>query len=111
MTQGPPSPPAARLFRFLLLAVTLVLLVPVWAGIRIIQTGSVVLGFGLVAMGLVTFLLAIRFVRAEPGPTGDGSYDITEQHVDYAIWAGIGIPFIAVGLFVLFLLTSGSSGT
>jgi Na+-driven multidrug efflux pump len=92
---------------------TLVFLMPVWAGIRILEMGSVVTvvtGIGIVAIGLITFLVAFRFVRREPDPTGDGSYEVTQEHVDYAVWMALGVPFAFIGLLVLLLLTGSLNG-
>jgi hypothetical protein len=103
------SPPPRRSpvwFRVFLYGLTVVLLVPVWAGIRLAQGGSTALGVGLAAVGLVTVALWIRFVRREPGPSSDGSFDITSERVDFAIWMATGVPFLLVGLMLVWLLAN-----
>lgn len=84
---------------------TLVPLVPVWVGVRMMQMGFVVVGIVIVAIGSVTFLLALRFARREPDPAGDGSYEVTQEHIDYAVWTALALPFLFAGLFLLLLVT------
>jgi hypothetical protein len=107
MTQTPGSKRSSRWYRLLLYGLTVVLLVPASAGVRLVQGGSIALGVGVVGVGLVTVALWIRFVRREPGPSSDGSLDITSERVDLAIWMAIGVPFLFVGLMVVWLLANG----
>lgn len=105
MTRVPRRPRGGRVFRVLLYAMTLVLLMPVWAGVRLMQMGFGVVGIVIVAIGFATFLFALRFARREPDPAGDGSYEVTQEHIDYAIWTALAMPFLFAGLFVVLLLT------
>ena len=84
--------------------VVLAVLVPVWAGIRIMQMGSVGLGLGVAIVGVVTVVLWVRYLRREPGPSSDGSFDVTQERVDFAIWTAIGVPFLLVGLMIVWLV-------
>jgi hypothetical protein len=92
-------------------AFTLVLVAPLWAGVRVMQMGAVPLGFGVVLVALVTIALWFRFVRRQPDPAADGSFEITQEHVEYAVWAAVGAPFILIGLLLVWLLLSGSTRT
>jgi hypothetical protein len=108
MTQAPRRPRAGRLIRILLYAISLAWIAIIWAGIRMIQAGLLAVGLGMAAVGLVTLVLWLRFVRREPDPATDGSYDITEAQIDNAVWVALGMPLVFIGLLLLVLLTNGT---
>jgi hypothetical protein len=111
MTQDPDSQRGPRWYRRLSYAIALVLLFPAWAGVRLIQSGAVAIGIGAIFVAFITFALAIRYLHNEPGLRRDGSYEITSQHVDYVVWTALGVPFILIGLLVVWLIADGLNRT
>jgi hypothetical protein len=109
MTRPPASRWSSVWLRVMLVVIGGALLVPAWAGVRMIQAGSVVSGIGLTAVALITIALYVRavlrvVVSSEPSddPTG---FLWSERYVDYVIWTAVGIPFVIVALIVVWLIT------
>jgi hypothetical protein len=100
-----------RWFRTLLYGFVVVLLVPVWAGIRLVQAGATIPGVGVVAVGLVTVALWIRSIRRDTDRTVLVSSDISQEGVDYLVWTALGVPFILIGLLLIWLMAGGRAGT
>ena len=111
MTRPPASKRSHVWFRALLYGFVVVLLVPVWAGIRLVQAGATVPGVGVVTVSLVTVALWIRFVRRDADRTVLVLGDIRQEGVDYLVWTALGVPFVLIGLLVSWLLAGGRAGT
>jgi hypothetical protein len=111
MTPSDDSRRPPRWLRALLWGFAVVLLVPVWAGIRLVQAGATVPGAGVVAVALVTVALWIRFVRRDADRTVLVSSDIRQEGVDYLVWTALGVPFVLIGLLLIWLLAGGRAGT
>ena len=111
MTQAPEPRRLPSWFRVLLVAIGLLFIAPIWGGIRMIQAGSVVLGIGLTAVGLITAGLYVRGVRgvvvSNERTDDPAAFLFSDRYVDYAIWTAVGAPLIAAGLLLVWLITRG----
>jgi hypothetical protein len=85
----------------------------VWAGFRVVQMGSDVLGIGLIVVAAITAVLAFRHIRHLPAAqlVDPVTGDVPRAYFDYIVWAFIGLPFILLGLLVLSLITNDATGT
>jgi hypothetical protein len=92
-------------------AFTLVWIAPAWAGVRIMQIGSVAIGLVVVIVSLVTLVLWVRSVCHAPDMSTDGSFDITREGLDYVVWTAIAVPFIFIALILVWLLAGGANGS
>jgi hypothetical protein len=109
VTRPPASKWSSIWLRVILVVIGGALLVPAWAGVRLIQAGTVVSGIGLTAVALITIALYVRAVfRAVVSnePNDDpAAFLWSERYVDYAIWTAVGIPVVIVALIVVWLVT------
>jgi Na+-driven multidrug efflux pump len=59
----------------------------------------------------VTVASWIRFVRRDADRAGLVPSDIRQEGVDYLAWTALGVPFVLIGLLLIWLLAGGPAGT
>jgi hypothetical protein len=114
MTDAPPPRLPPRWLGLLLRAP--LLLAPImmtWAGFRVVQAGSMIVGMGLIVVSAITAVLVFRRWREsrsllEIDPTNG---DVSPAYLDYIVWTFLGLPFVLIALLVLSLITEKATGT
>jgi uncharacterized membrane protein len=77
-------------------------------GLRMLVTGSPVVGVALVALGSVTIGFTIRrLVRELRQGRRDPAGDLPQEEVDYLVWTSFAVPMLLAGLLVVLLITGG----
>ena len=109
----PPRTPPSWLARLVTAPILLAPIAFVWAGIRMVQTGSTVLGIGFVIVAAVTAVLALRRLRQSTSllEIDPNTGDVSRAYLDYIVWAFIGLPFILIALLILTLITNDANRT
>jgi hypothetical protein len=82
-----------------------------WAGLRIVEAGSALVGIGLIIVAAITAVLVVRrIMQVRPGQRVDPvSGDLPRVEFDYIIWWFV-VPFILLGLFLLDLVIDAANG-
>jgi hypothetical protein len=96
----------------LLLAVLIVPTIMVaWAGLRMPEAGSEVVGIGLVVVAAITAVLVVRRIRHVPSVqlVDAVSGDLPRTEFDYIVWSFL-VPFILLGLLLVSLVIDAANG-
>ena len=88
--------------------ISLAWVIVVAMGLRMLVTGSPIVGVALVALGSVTIGFTVRrsvweLRQGRRDPTGD----LPREEFDYLVWTIFAVPLLLAGLLVVLLITGG----
>jgi hypothetical protein len=88
--------------------ISLAWVIVVAMGVRMLVTGSPVVGVVMVALGSITIGFSVRrSVRKLRQGTPDPTADLPREEFDYLVWTIFAVPMLLAGLLVLLLITGG----
>ena len=77
-------------------------------GLRMLVTGSPVVGVAMAALGSVTVGFTVRrSVRELKHGRRDPAGGLPREEFDYLVWTSFAVPMLLAGLLVLLLITGG----
>lgn len=103
------SRPLRWLQVLVLLLTQLAWIVLLSGGLVQLARGFPAIGLGLIVLGLITAVLAIRRLRAGLARTPNAQYDALDRGpaFDYIIWSLFGLPLVGGLIFLIVFLVGG----